>query len=568
MNGAICHRTRCTPTAPCVSPRRAESPITSPSAPYVTNRTYPHTVVATITDNVGPIDRGAKYEDPLDAELQPAGLGAVCGGGSQMDASRKIAFVDIEVALADTDRALELLRVTLKRLGAPTGSVLTFSRDGAMQVIAIDSGEPVTAPNGGTSAMSRRLLDADGADGAGEDDACHEPPPQYSDALVRKTADSLLASYRTLFVDSYPLGPINRDAYPPETFEWYDAMTASLASRGFTALGDLKIVKDASKTEPGAGPFARRFVSNDHVHRIDLFQVRGAPDAAWTRVVNVVTELSDGRFLWTTTTLPRWNTPEHILLEYIPGDTPLETVLDAHAARLDAQLHANAGVTTVPFTTLAEVLASENRCQARTAAFRRAQGVPSVEELVRLGSERTLATLTHRAMHETVFGGAAAPSTDASEWHVTSIDLPKKGNEAMSYSALIDFALDQGTKQVAEVGSPLNPFLVTESGRAHFFVSLKGDGAPMEIALKTLRTEGAAATACALVLDSRITMHDGKKTDAIVVMASRRDGSLGETWAQAYRPKGLFRSFKVLPMREQVATSKNLFTEADGAAPH
>lgn len=90
----------------------------------------------------------------------------------------------------------------------------------------------------------------------------------------------------------------------------------------------------------------------------------------------------------------------------------------------------------------------------------------------------------------------------------------------------------------------------------------------MEIALKTLRTEGAAATACALVLDSRITMHDGKKTDAIVVMASRRDGSLGETWAQAYRPKGLFRSFKVLPMREQVATSKNLFTEADGAAPH
>ena len=80
---------------------------TSLSAPHVTNRTYPHTVVATITDNVGPIDRGAMYEDPLDAVLQPAGLGAVCGGGSQLDASRKIAFVDIEVALADTERALE-----------------------------------------------------------------------------------------------------------------------------------------------------------------------------------------------------------------------------------------------------------------------------------------------------------------------------------------------------------------------------------------------------------------------------------------------------------------------------
>lgn len=565
MNGAICHRTRCTPTAPCVSPRRTESPITSPSAPHVTNRTYPHTVVATITDNVGPIDRGAKYEDPLDAVLQPAGLGAVCGGGSQMDATRKIVFVDIELTLADTERALELLRVTLKRLGAPAGSVLTFSRDGAMQVIDIDTGEPATAPAGGISAMSRRLIDVDTTE---DDDEGVAFEPHYDDALVRQTADRLLASYRTLFVDAYPLGPIQREAYAPGTFEWYDEMTASLASHGFTALGDLKIVKDASKPEPGAGPFARRFVSNDHVHRIDLFQVRGAPDAAWTRVVNVVAELNDGRFVWTTTTPPRWNTPDHIQLEYIPGETPLETVLDAHAARLGTHLNANAGVTTVPFTTLAEVLASENRCQARTAAFRRAQGVPSVEELVRLGSEPTLATLTHRVMHETVFGGASAPAADASEWHITSIDLPTKGNAAMSYDALVAFALDQGTKQVAEVGSPLNPFLVTESGRAHFFVSLKGDGDPMEIALKTLRTEGQAATSCALVLDSRITMHDGKKTDAIVVMASRRDGSLGETWAQAYRPKGLFRSFKVLPMREQVATSKNLFAEADGLAPH
>ncbi|MBK6307217.1 MAG: hypothetical protein IPF47_16435 [Gemmatimonadetes bacterium] len=300
----------------------------------MTNRTYPHTVVATITDNVGPIDRGARYEDPLDAVLQRAGIGAVCGGGSQMDASRKIVFVDIEVALADTERALELLRVTLKRLGAPAGSVLTFSRDGAMQGIAIDSGEPATAPNGGSSALSRRLLDieeSDEGDEGDEDDDAFEP--HYDDALVRQTADRLLASYRTLFVDAYPLGPINRDAYQPEVFEWYDAMTASLASRGFTALGDLKIVKDAAKPEPGAGPFARRFVSNDDVHRIDLFQVRGAPDAPWTRAVNVVAELSDGRFVWTSTAPPRWNTPDHVLLEYIPGDTPLEALLASHGAR-------------------------------------------------------------------------------------------------------------------------------------------------------------------------------------------------------------------------------------------
>lgn len=538
----------------------------------VTDRTYPHIVVATITDDVGPIDRGAKYQDPLDAILQPAGLGEVRGGGSQLDAARRIAFVDVEVALADTEGALELLRTTLQRLGAPAGSVLTFSRNGAVQVIAIDTGAPASAPTGGASAMSRRLLDDGPVNGAV---AASAPAPVYDEAKVRTAAESMLASYRKLFVDAYPLGPINRDAYGADVFEWYDAMTTSLAALGFTALGDLKIVKEAGKPEPGAGPFARRFVSSDRVHRIDLFQVKGAVDAPWTRVVNVVAELSDGSFVWTSTAPPRWNTPPHVLLEYIPGDTSLDALLDAHRARLAAHLRAHEGVTAVKLAALADVIASENRCQARTAVFRKQQGVPSVDELLRLGSEATLATLTHRAMHAMVFGNAAGAKTassapagsaapaNASEWHVARADLPVRSNGTMSYAELIAFALDQGTKQVAEVGSPLNPFLVTETGRAHFFVCTKGDGDPMEIALRTLRTEEKEAAACALVLDSRITMHDGKKSDAIVVMASRRDGSLGETWAQAYRPKGLFRSFKVLPMREKVATSKNLFTEAE-----
>lgn len=532
----------------------------------VTDRTYPHTVVATITDDVGPIDRGAKYQDPLDAILQPAGLGEVRGGGSQLDAARRIAFVDVEVALADTEGALELLRTTLQRLGAPAGSVLTFTRNGAVQVIAIDTGAPASAPTGGASAMSRRLLDDGPVNGT---TATSAPAPVYDEAQVRKTAESMLASYRKLFVEAYPLGPINRDAYGSDVFEWYDAMTTSLAALGFTALGDLKIVKEAGKPEPGAGPFARRFVSSDGAPRIDLFQVKGAVDAPWTRVVNVVAELSDGTFLYTSTAPPRWNTPPHVLLEYIPGDTSLDALLDAHRARLAAHLRAHEGVTTVKVAALADVIASENRCQARTAAFRKQQGVPSVDELLRLGSEATLATLTHRAMHAMVFGNAAAATSpsaapaNASEWHVAHADLPVRGNSTMSFEALIAFALDQGTKQVAEVGSPLNPFLVTETGRAHFFVCTKGDGDPMEIALRTLRTEEKEAAACALVLDSRITMHDGKKSDAIVVMASRRDGSLGETWVQAYRPKGLFRSFKVLPMREKVATSKNLFSEAE-----
>jgi hypothetical protein len=148
------------------------------------------------------------------------------------------------------------------------------------------------------------------------------------------------------------------------------------------------------------------------------------------------------------------------------------------------------------------------------------------------------------------------------EWNVTTVELTVPTGSVMTFDALIQYALDQGVTQVAAAGSPLNPFLIYDTGRAHFFVCLAGDGDPMEIALQTLQNDSVQPAACALVLDSRITMAGGKKADAIVVMASQRNEPEGVTWAQTYRPKGLFRSFKVLPLREQVATSLSLFDAA------
>ncbi|MCU0619555.1 MAG: hypothetical protein MUF40_06620, partial [Gemmatimonadaceae bacterium] len=158
---------------------------------------------------------------------------------------------------------------------------------------------------------------------------------------------------------------------------------------------------------------------------------------------------------------------------------------------------------------------------------------------------------------------AALDTAPDGAWQVTTVELPVPAGGPMGVDALIQFALDQGTAQVEAAGSPLNAFLVDDTGRAHFFVCLAGDGDPMEVALRTLRTDTVRPDACALVLDTRITMRDGTKTDAILVMASRRGAPQGETWAQAYRPKGWLRKFKVLPFREQVATSRSLFEAAD-----
>ena len=83
---------------------------------------YPHFVIARFYEHIEPIDRGNRYEDPLNEVLESAGTGCVTGGGSQLTEEGRIEFADIEIELADLDGALESAVQALERAGAPQGS--------------------------------------------------------------------------------------------------------------------------------------------------------------------------------------------------------------------------------------------------------------------------------------------------------------------------------------------------------------------------------------------------------------------------------------------------------------
>ena len=83
---------------------------------------YPHSVLARFYEGIGPIDRGERYEDPLQAALESARAGEVTGGGSQLSENGEIEFADVEIQLANLDGALQLTVETLERAGAPQGS--------------------------------------------------------------------------------------------------------------------------------------------------------------------------------------------------------------------------------------------------------------------------------------------------------------------------------------------------------------------------------------------------------------------------------------------------------------
>ena len=95
----------------------------------------PLLVFVKIPEAVGAIERGDKYEEPLEQSLEAARLGEVTGGGEMLSAPdaeghRDIQYCGIDIDLFDSHRGLELLRSELKRLGAPNGTVLEYTLDG------------------------------------------------------------------------------------------------------------------------------------------------------------------------------------------------------------------------------------------------------------------------------------------------------------------------------------------------------------------------------------------------------------------------------------------------------
>lgn len=94
-------------------------------------------VFARIEDPLMPLQRGRKYENPLNHALMQAGLGRVTGGGSVQGLDGGIEWISLDVQLVDLGPALEFLRAKLLELGAPENTVLKFRKEGTVVAIPI-----------------------------------------------------------------------------------------------------------------------------------------------------------------------------------------------------------------------------------------------------------------------------------------------------------------------------------------------------------------------------------------------------------------------------------------------
>ena len=88
-----------------------------------------------IPDAIQPLDRAAIFEDPIDAILEPKGLGHISGGGSLLgdkrpDGTRAIEFCGIDVDTTDRNAVLGILRGLLPDLGIPLATELHYTSGG------------------------------------------------------------------------------------------------------------------------------------------------------------------------------------------------------------------------------------------------------------------------------------------------------------------------------------------------------------------------------------------------------------------------------------------------------
>lgn len=96
---------------------------------------------ARLAARIMPLDRGDRYEDPLEEVLAKNGFGAVTGGGTMQSENGEIEYCGIDLDLYDVPNAVPFICEFLTKHGAPRGSKLQYEHEGQQLEVPFGSAE-------------------------------------------------------------------------------------------------------------------------------------------------------------------------------------------------------------------------------------------------------------------------------------------------------------------------------------------------------------------------------------------------------------------------------------------
>jgi hypothetical protein len=105
---------------------------------------------AQLNARILPLDRGERFEDPLQEALDAIGLWTVTGGGTMQAESGEIEFCGLDIDLFDLERGVPFVCEFLPACGAPKGSKLQYELDGAQVEVPFGAAEGLAIYFNGT----------------------------------------------------------------------------------------------------------------------------------------------------------------------------------------------------------------------------------------------------------------------------------------------------------------------------------------------------------------------------------------------------------------------------------
>jgi hypothetical protein len=106
----------------CGCDQKKQQPVSTKAAHGAAATTY--FLYIKIPEKIMPVDRGKKYEGPINDLLSQHHLGEVSGGGTMLTKDKQIEYVGLDVDVTDPEKAIPLLVAKLKEIGAPKGTVI------------------------------------------------------------------------------------------------------------------------------------------------------------------------------------------------------------------------------------------------------------------------------------------------------------------------------------------------------------------------------------------------------------------------------------------------------------
>jgi hypothetical protein len=171
-------------------------------------------VYAQLAERIMPIDRGERYEYPLDDALIAAGLGEVTGGGTMQKRTGEIEYAGIDITLRDLEEGIPFVCRLLEERGAPKGSLLILREQDAEKQVPFGRTEGIAVYFDGVNLPDDVYRDCDikvvwqefsrRLDGEGEIRGHWHGPKETAFYIYGKSASrmkALLAEY----MDTYPL---------------------------------------------------------------------------------------------------------------------------------------------------------------------------------------------------------------------------------------------------------------------------------------------------------------------------------------------------------------------------